>query len=171
MSMIRKFALFGIILNIGLLASGYYVQYFLFVDPCLLCILQRAVFYSLALVSLILFFVYANKKLKITCLLFNIFLSTIGWLLAARQLWLQQLPPDKIPACLPGFDKLLETYPIFDVISMAIKGSGDCSEISFTIFGFSIAVYSLLAFLFITTINSFFLIWQKKGGLNTHQFL
>ena len=165
MNFIKKFSLLSCLFYIALLGTGYFIQYVLYVDPCLLCMLQRALFYLLIFISLFFFIIPKIPQIKsliTTYLALNITCGVLGNLLAARQLWLQQLPADKVPACLPGFDKMLELYPILDIITMAIQGSGDCSEVTFTIFGFSIAFYSFITFLFIISVNLYLLFFGKK---------
>ncbi len=48
---------------------------------------------------------------------------------AGRQVWLQHLPPDQVPQCGPGFDYLMDTYPILEALAKILRGSGECAEI------------------------------------------
>ena len=71
-------------------------------------------------------------------------LAGIG--LAWRQLWLQSLPPEEVPACGPGIYYMLDRFPLGDVLASMIKGTGDCAEVQLFL-GVSIPVWSLLAFI------------------------
>ena len=41
---------------------------------------------------------------------------------------------------------MLEVYPLFDVLKLALRGSGDCALVDWTFLGASIAEWSLLWF-------------------------
>ena len=66
---------------------------------------------------------------------------------AGRQIWLQQVPADELPACLPSLDYMLEALPFQEVISLMMHGSADCAKVTWTLFGISIPEWSLLAFI------------------------
>ncbi len=55
-----------------------------------------------------------------------------------RQLWLQSLPADQVPACGPSVDYMLEVLPWFEVLQTALKGTGDCAEVVWRFLGLSI---------------------------------
>ena len=65
---------------------------------------------------------------------------------AGRQVWLQNIPADELPACLPSFDYMLEALPFQEVIRLVLHGSADCAEVNWTLLGMSIPEWSLLAF-------------------------
>ena len=73
--------------------------------------------------------------------------SLIGAGIAGRQVWLQHLPPDKVPACGPGLDYILDTFPLSKALKMVLSGSGECAEVQWQFLGFSIAEWSLFCFL------------------------
>src|ERR1035437_2969489 len=95
----RRGNLYGFLACAGLMAYAYYAQIILHLEPCPLCIFQRVGVFALGVVFLITAAhdpvgwgrrVYAS-------LLALAALATIG--VALRQLYLQSLPPDKVPAC------------------------------------------------------------------------
>ncbi len=51
---------------------------------------------------------------------------------AARHVWLQNLPPDQVPSCGPGLDYWLETLPMKSVLQQVLNGSGECAAIDWT---------------------------------------
>jgi disulfide bond formation protein DsbB len=65
---------------------------------------------------------------------------------AVRQVWLQSMPADQLPACIPPLDYLMDSLPFQDVVRVVLHGSADCAEVSWTLFTLSIAEWSLLAF-------------------------
>jgi disulfide bond formation protein DsbB len=81
-----------------------------------------------------------------------------GMALSGRQLWLQSLPADRVPACGPGIDYMLDVFPILKVIEMSIRGTGDCAEVQWTFLGVSIPGWTLLVFIIIAGLS----IWQWR---------
>jgi disulfide bond formation protein DsbB len=93
-------------------------------------------------------------------LLFTV--NACGIFLAARQMWLQNLPKELVPSCSAGIYRLMEVYPIFKVLKIVIVGTGECAKIEFEIFGLSIAMLSLINFILIGLFILFLSYWQKK---------
>ena len=137
---------FGFLVCAGLLGFGYYLQYYQGLEPCPLCIFQRVAFLALGVVFLLATLhnprgwgtrVYA-------VLLFLI--AGIGAAIAGRQVWLQSLPPDQVPECGPGLNYMLEMFPLSEVITTVLQGSGDCAEVDWTFLSLSIAGWALILF-------------------------
>jgi disulfide bond formation protein DsbB len=84
-------------------------------------------------------------------------LSAFGGILAAgRQVWLQHLPPEQVPACGPSLQYMLETFPIGQTLRTMITGDGNCAEVVWTFLGFSMGEWSLFCFIGFAVIT----IWQ-----------
>lgn len=115
-------------------------------EPCPLCIFQRVALMATGGLLLLGALLGFNKWLV---WLFGS-LATLGALtgigLAARHIWLQHLPPDQVPECGPGLDYLIEVFPLKDVLSQVLSGSGECAEVSWTFLGMSIPEWTLLVF-------------------------
>ena len=88
-------------------------------------------------------------------------ISIGGASVAIRQLWLQSLPEDQIPACGPGIDYMIEVFPLLEVIEMSLRGTGDCAEVQWTLFNLSIPAWSLVAFASIT-VSALFILFRKN---------
>jgi len=73
--------------------------------------------------------------------------SAGGAAAAGRQVWLQHLPPEKVPACGPDLLFMLENFPLADTVQRLIKGTGECAAVDWTFLGLSIAEWSLGWFL------------------------
>jgi disulfide bond formation protein DsbB len=65
---------------------------------------------------------------------------------AGRQVWLQNVPADELPACLPSLDYMMQALPLQDIVRLVLHGSADCAEVNWTLLGMSIPEWSLLAF-------------------------
>jgi disulfide bond formation protein DsbB len=68
-----------------------------------------------------------------------------GAIVAGRHLWLQNLPPDKVPACGPGLDFMLDAFPLAEALKMVFSGSGECAEVSWSLLGLSMPAWVLIA--------------------------
>jgi len=74
---------------------------------------------------------------------FAALLALGGVAAAGRQVWLQHLPPDKVPACGPDLYFMLENFPLSRTLGTLIKGTGECAVVDWTFLGLSIAEWSL----------------------------
>ena len=74
-----------------------------------------------------------------------------GALFAARQIWLQSLPKDLVPACGPGLNYMLDTLPFTDVVRKVLEGSGECAEKGWVLLGLSIAGWTFVFFVAMIT--------------------
>ena len=72
--------------------------------------------------------------------------GVVGAGFSLRQLWLQQLPADRIPACGPDMAYMIESFPLSDILKAMTLGTGNCAEVSWTLLGISIAGWSLAGF-------------------------
>jgi len=75
---------------------------------------------------------------------------------AARHVWLQNLPPDQVPSCGPGLNYLIDALPLKSVLAQVLTGSGECAVIDWTFLGQSLPVWSLLFFVVLTVVS----LWQ-----------
>ena len=142
----RTLFVLGFLASCALLATALYMQYVLKQEPCPLCIFQRMFVIALGTVALVgaLHNPSTGGRRVYAALLGLLALS--GGAVAARQVWLQHLPPERVPECGPGLDYMLDTFPLRDTLSMVLRGSGECAEVGWTLLGFSIAEWMLAVF-------------------------
>ena len=69
-----------------------------------------------------------------------------GISVSLRQLWLQHLPADQVPACGPGLEFLMESSPLMEVISKVLKGSGECATVDWTFLGMAMPFWVAVFF-------------------------
>jgi len=144
---IRFIFLAGFAFCLGLILMALYLEHIKGLIPCPLCLVQRG-FFILAGMTCLIAALHHPARLgrriySGTLLLF----AALGAIAAGRQVWLQTLPPDKLEACLPPLDFMLEVMPFSEVISKVLQGTADCAAVNWTLFGFSIADWSLLCFI------------------------
>lgn len=131
----------------SLLAFGYYLEFGQGLDPCPLCIIQRLFFALVGVVALIAA-IHGPRKTGVRVYSTLIALFALGGaIVAGRQVWLQHLPPDKVPECGPGLEFMLQAYPFGKTIRELFHGSGECAEAAWTFLTLSIAEWSLLCFI------------------------
>jgi disulfide bond formation protein DsbB len=126
-----------------LLAFGYYLQYVQGLDPCPLCLVQRGFFYAV-LAVLVVGAIHGSKK-AIYGTVAALFAAG-GAAAAGRQVWLQHLPPDKVPQCGPDLYFMLENFPLSRTLKTLVSGTGECAVVDWTFLRLSIAEWSLIWF-------------------------
>jgi disulfide bond formation protein DsbB len=137
----------GFLVCAGLLGFAYYLQYYEYQDPCPLCILQRIAFIALAAIFLVAAVHGPGRTGAIVYSGMLVLAASIGAAIAARHVWLQNLPKDRIPECGPGLEYLLKKLPLTRALEKILSGSGECAEVGWTFLGLSIAGWSLAWFL------------------------
>ena len=129
-----------------LIGYALYAQYGLHLEPCPLCIFQRVAVIVLGVVFLVAALHGPGRTgSRIYAALTGIAtLAGIG--VAARHLWIQSLPPDRVPACGAPFDQLWQVLPLRNVIETVLRGDGECARINWTFLGLSMPAWVLIAF-------------------------
>lgn len=142
----RQTAALTLIAPAGLLAYGYYLQFVEGLEPCPLCMTQRICFYLIAIFSVLALITHRAKISRVISQGFIALSAIVGLGVAGRQLWLQSLPEDQVPACGPGFEYIIQTFPLMEAVSIMFRGNGNCAEVDWTFLGLSIAGWAFIAF-------------------------
>jgi disulfide bond formation protein DsbB len=141
----RSANLLGFLACAGLLAYAYYAQFVLHLEPCPLCIFQRVGVFAVGVAFAIAAAhdpagwgrrVYAG-------LIALAALAAIG--VALRQLYIQSLPPDSVPACGASLDFMLKMFPLTRVLTKVLSGSGECAKIDWRFLGLAMPAWVLIA--------------------------
>lgn len=116
-------------------------------EPCPMCVFQRV-----AMIATGLFFLLGalhNPQGRGQWVYAGLadFSAGAGALIAARQVWLQSLPPDQVPACGPTLDYLMDIFPLAEVVAMVLKGDGNCAKIDAAWLGLSLPAWTTIAFI------------------------
>ena len=142
----RQLAAAGAAACAGLLAFGYFLQYFEGQDPCPLCLVQRLFYYAIGLV-LLAGAIHGPGRLGARIYSIGAFVFAAGgFATATRHVWLQHLPADKVPACGPDLFFMLDNFPLGRTLQLLLRGSGQCAEVHWRFLGLSIAEWSLVWF-------------------------
>lgn len=134
----------------GLLGTGYFLQYFQGQDPCPLCLVQRGFYYGVLVVFALAALHLPGYRGKWVYCGAGALLAAGGLGVAARQVWLQHLPPDQVPACGPDLFFMMENFPLSRILQKLFYGSGQCAEVKWRFLGLSIAEWSLAWFTALT---------------------
>ncbi len=136
-----------------LLSMGAYFQLVQGLDPCPLCISQRIAIFLTGLVFLIAA-VHNPARIGINRYAILGALTAFGGTsISTRHIWIQHLPPDKVPECSPALEYMLENFPLLDTVKLMLSGTGDCAKVDWTMFGFSMPEWTLVAFLMLATLS------------------
>jgi disulfide bond formation protein DsbB len=136
----------GFIVCAALLGFALYLQYVLHEDPCPLCILQRIAFMGMMAVFVAGALHGPARRGAVVYSTLAFTVALVGGSIAARQVWLQSLPADQVPACGPGLEYMLDRFPLGKALEKILAGSGECAEAGWRFLGLSIAGWSLVWF-------------------------
>ena len=165
LSRINIYIFLVFILSIISVASSFYFQYKLDLPPCPMCIGQRVCMMAIALLSLLALPGVFFKKLKILVIILcflNLIIISVGLYIAARQVYLQSLPPGDAPVCGPGFNVLIKVLPWQKVLMKILHGTGECAKVSWRFLSLSIAGWSVIIFSILWILNILGIIKQVK---------
>jgi disulfide bond formation protein DsbB len=130
----------------GLMGIALYFEHIEGLEPCYLCIMQRVMVITTGLIALAAV-VHNPGRPGIQVYAALTSLSAVGGgSVSIRQLWLQSLPKDQVPACGPSLDYMIDVFPLFEVVGMLLKGDGSCAEVLWSLFGISMPGWVLVAF-------------------------
>ncbi len=140
-----------------------YMEHSMFLSPCGLCISQR-VFVILCGLSCLLSAVhnpspYGQKLYAFAAAS----MCVIGSYFAGRQIWLQHLPEDQVPACGPGLTYIYDNFPFMETLSFLLKGDGNCAEVKYRFLGLlSIPEMAMVAFILLFS-TCMFMAFRKQS--------
>lgn len=134
---------------LGLLFA-LYLQHFKGYEPCPMCIFQRVAMLGSGLFFLVGALHGPRAAGRWVYAGLAALAAAIGAGIAGRHVWLQGLPPDQVPACGPTLDYLMDMFPLSEVVTMILKGDGNCAKIDAQWLGISLPGWTLLAFVGLT---------------------
>ncbi len=138
--------LLGFVVCAGLMAFALYLQFDLDIEPCPLCIFQRAAVVAMGLTFLIAAFHNPGRFGATVYAVLQLVFGGAGAALASRQLWLQSLPKDQVPACGMSLAYMIDTLPLTETLRKVLEGSGECAEKGWEFLHLSIAGWTFVFF-------------------------
>jgi disulfide bond formation protein DsbB len=129
-----------------LLGYGFFLQYYQGLEPCPLCLVQRGFFFALLAICVVAALHGPRRRGTIAYASLAGLFALGGAAVAGRQVWLQHLPPDKVPQCGPDLFFMMENFPLSRTLKTLFSGTGECAAVDWTFLGLSIAEWSLVWF-------------------------
>jgi len=145
----------------ALLAGALVMEHVFELIPCPLCLMQRVWFFMAGLAAVA--GLLHNPRWGIYPLL-TALAALVGGGFAVRQLWLQSLPADQVPACAPNINYMIDEFPASEVLLAMTRGTGDCAAVDWSLLGISIAGWALLGFAAIVVLA----VAQLRAGNSPH---
>ncbi len=131
---------------LGSLCFGYYLQYVEHLQPCLLCIAQRIALYVIGISAALLWlypFQTFGRWLGNGLILLS---ASAGIFFAGKQLYLESLPPELRPACTIPFEMLIQNHEWGDAFMQLMSGTSDCGVRQWAFLNMSLPFWSGLVF-------------------------
>lgn len=154
---ISKFLLLILGINVLIIVSALWIEYFLNIKPCVLCLYQRWIYY-LATFLIIIFFLFRMKRKEIFIVL--IILSLINFGVSGYHFGIEQGFFEETSSC-----KIENTGNIDKnqlLREMEKKNVVSCKDINFTILGLSLASINLIISLLLSLVYFKIYLWTKK---------
>jgi disulfide bond formation protein DsbB len=151
----------GFLACLALLGFAFYLQYVEHQEPCPLCILQRVAFMAMTLVFAVAALHGPARRGAIVYSAALFLIAGMGAAVAGRQVWLQMLPANLVPACGPGLEYMLERFPLSQALQKIFAGSGECAEAGWRFLGLTIAGWSLV-WLVALALFALYVAWRAR---------
>lgn len=143
--------------------SAAYFQFVLKLEPCPLCITQRLIVLSLALLFLTGTLHNPGGWGVRVYMGLAALLSLVGAGVATYHFLIQILPHEELASCGPGASYILAHFSLADSLRMFLTGTGDCTEVVWTFLGLSMPFWVGLSFLALLALC----LWQFVLALPT----
>ena len=123
----------GFAICAALMGYALYAQYGpLNLEPCPLCTFQRGAMILLGVVFLLTALAAPRGIGARVFGLVGVIVAATGVGISSWHVHIQNLPPEKVPACGPGLDYMVSAFPFQEMIKMVFTGSGECHDINWT---------------------------------------
>lgn len=158
--------LLGFLICVALLGYALYAEQKLGLAPCNLCILQRVAFVWMGLWFLIGGLHAPKGGGRWVYAVLVAIGAACGIAVAVRQLWLQSLPLDEVPACGAGFNMLVEqlkvhAIPFSRFMTIMLRGDGDCARVTWRFLGLPMAGWTVIWYVLL---GVWALLPRRRGG-------
>src|ERR1051326_4088618 len=132
-----------------LLGFGFYLQYVKGLEPCPLCLIAAL-----------------HRPRRAGAAVYAVLAALFalgGAAVAGRQVWLQHLPPDKVPQCGPDLFFMVENFPLSRTLKTLFSGTGECAAADWPLLRPSIAEWSLVCFAALFLYSSWLVVSRSRS--------
>ena len=158
MNKVTNYFIAILFVNILVILSALFIEFFLKIKPCILCIYQRYPYYIITFLSLIYFL---KKDLKIILILLIILTSLASIILSTYHVGIETGLIEETTSCKTSLNNNLSKDAILKQLESNLASS--CKEVNFKLFGFSLASINIILSLILTTIYYKIYLWMKKN--------
>jgi len=144
MSRRRLVNIAGFLLCAGLMAYALHAQYDLGLEPCPLCIFQRIGVILMGVTFLAAALQHPRGRGRYVYGGLVVLFALLTVAVAARQLYIQSLPPGSLPSCGAPLAMMLRFMPVIEVVRRVLSGSGECGEVNWTFLGLAMPAWVLM---------------------------
>jgi disulfide bond formation protein DsbB len=148
-----------LLINILVILSALFIEFFLKIKPCILCIYQRYPYYIIIFFSL---FYFLKKDLKILLILLIVLTSLASIILSTYHVGIETGLIEENTNCKTSLSNNLSKDSILKQLESNLASS--CKEVNFRIFGLSLASINIILSLILTTIYYKIYLWIKKNA-------
>ena len=159
MNKVTNYFIAILFVNILVILSALFIEFFLKIKPCILCIYQRYPYYIITFLSLIYFL---KKDLKIILILLIILTSLASITLSTYHVGIETGLIEETTSCKTSLNNNLSKDAILKQLESNLASS--CKEVNFKLFGFSLASINIILSLILTTIYYKIYLWMKKNA-------
>ena len=149
---------------LGLIAIALYLEHIVGLEPCPLCHVQR---FAVALFGLLCLLATVHNPKRLgqgIYAVLTLLAAGLGLAAAGRQIWLQGLPEDQLPSCLPPLEFMLEAFPLQEIVAKMLHGTADCAAVDWTLLGLNIAQLNSICFSAMLVFSLFVLLRKHSGS-------
>ena len=141
MNFFRLSCFCGAALCFASLAIAYfYMERYLLLPPCPLCILDRIVVAAMGAVFLLSAFLPEWRRVLLAM---NALFLAAGFFFVGRHIWLQRRPPDESAGCLSD---VAAAESLTEIVRRAFDSSGDCGAVYWEFVGLTIPEQVMVLF-------------------------
>lgn len=144
-------------ISLASILSAFYFEYYMKLYPCNLCLAQRFSHYLIIGTSLLTILCYTLKTKWLVFLGKCAMLLSIisGIIVSTRQVYLQRFADHSNLNCGIDLVTMFENFAPTIALKKLFEGTLNCSVIDWSLFGISIADYSLILFITMLVIQLF----------------
>ena len=148
-----------LILIISLLSiiSAYFIEYFLWCQPCILCLIER-IPYGLSIILIILNYTFRKNEQFIILLLILVF--AFSFIISFYHFGIEQNFFEESAVC--GLKNASDIISKEELLKQLQLKTISCKDVTFRIFGFSLTTINIIISLFLTILLTKILINYEK---------
>ena len=130
-----------------------YFENSLKLEPCYLCMTQRAFVIAIGIICAFAVVHNPTQRGQRIYATLSITMAIAGSYFSGKQLWLQSLPEDQLPACGIPVDYLFDSFSATEAIGMLLRGDGNCAEVQWQLMGLSMPGWVMVSFIGFATLG------------------